>query len=114
MEQTLRDQSRTNFLVVTVPTKLAVAESKRLVSDLTSQGIVVSNVVFNQCVTFAGENGNNDGLLQYYQRRQESQSQWINKLKSAAADVSSTMEYQSNGSPSPISINEFPFFDVFS
>ena len=112
MEEALRDQTRTSFLVVTIPTKLAVAESKRLVSDLTSQGIAVSDIVVNQCVTALGDGGQNDGLIKYYERRRENQSQWVGKLKSAAADVSGTQEYQSNGSPSPITVTEFPFFDV--
>ena len=109
MEVALRDQYRTKFLVVTIPTKLAVAESKRLVSDLTSQGIAVSDIVVNQCVTAVGDNS---GLLKYYERRRENQSQWVNKLKTVASDVSSSEAYQSNGSPSPISVSEFPFFDV--
>lgn len=112
MEVALRDESRTNFVVVTIPTKLAVAESKRLVSDLTSQGIAVCDIVVNQCVTAVGDNNQNGDLLKYYERRRENQSQWVTKLKSAASDVSSTEEYQSNGSPSPISVSEFPFFDV--
>mmetsp|Transcript_16077 Transcript_16077/g.36737 ORF Transcript_16077/g.36737 Transcript_16077/m.36737 type:complete len:796 (-) Transcript_16077:744-3131(-) len=112
MEIALRDESRTSFLVVTIPTKLAVAESKRLVSDLTSQGIAVSDIVVNQCVTAISESNENDGLLRYYERRREGQSQWVNKLKSAASDVSATEEYRSNGSPSPITVTELPFFDV--
>jgi arsenite-transporting ATPase len=112
MEVALRDQSRTNFLVVTIPTKLAVAESKRLVADLTSQGIAVNDIVVNQCVTALSGNDQDDGLLKYYERRRENQSQWVDKLKSAAADVSGTEEYRSNGSPSPICVSEFPFFDV--
>ena len=112
MEVALRDQSRTKFLVVTIPTKLAVAESKRLVSDLTGQGIAVSDIVVNQCVTAVGDGNQNDGLVKYYERRRENQSQWINKLKSVASDVSATEAYKSNGSPSPISVSEFPFFDV--
>ena len=35
----------TSFLVVTIPTKLAVEESKRLVSELTSQGIAVNGSI---------------------------------------------------------------------
>lgn len=112
MEVALRDESRTSFLVVTIPTKLAVAESKRLVSDLTSQGIAVSDIVVNQCVTTVSENTENDALLNYYQRRRDGQTQWVNKLKAAASDVSATEEYQSNGSPSPITVTEIPFFDV--
>ena len=112
MEAALRDDSRTSFLVVTIPTKLAVAESKRLVSDLTSKGITVSDIVMNQCVTALGENNQDDGLVKYYERRRENQSKWVDKLKSAASEVSAAQEYQSNGSASPISVTEFPFFDV--
>ena len=50
LEASLRDNSKTSFLVVTVPTKLAVDESKRLVTELTSQGIAVNNIVVNQCL----------------------------------------------------------------
>jgi len=112
MEVALRDESRTNFVVVTIPTKLAVAESKRLVSELTTQGITVSDIVVNQCVTSVSENIENKGILNYYQRRREGQNQWIKMLKEAASDVSSSEEYQSNGSPSPITFTELPFFDV--
>jgi arsenite-transporting ATPase len=54
-EKNLKDSSMTSFLVVTVPTKLAVEESKRLVAELTNQSITVNNIVVNMCV------GNIDG-----------------------------------------------------
>ena len=50
LEQRLKDSTETSFVVVTIPTKLAVSESKRLVTELTSQGIAVTNVVINQSV----------------------------------------------------------------
>lgn len=50
MEESLRDHETTNFLVVTVPTTLAVKESQRLVTQLRSQGIQVPAIVVNQCV----------------------------------------------------------------
>jgi arsenite-transporting ATPase len=112
MEVALRDESRTDFVVVTIPTKLAVAESKRLVSELTTQGIAISNVVVNQCVTSVSENAESEGIMNYYQRRRDGQNQWIEKLKEAATDVSSSEEYKTNGSPSPITVTELPFFDV--
>lgn len=37
-------------MVVTIPTSLSVAESKRLMTELDSQGIAVSDVVINQYV----------------------------------------------------------------
>jgi arsenite-transporting ATPase len=57
LQTKLKDHSMTSFLVVTIPTKLAVQESKRLVNELTGQGIAVNNVVVNQCV------GSMDGEL---------------------------------------------------
>ena len=56
LEKSLKDSSRTCFLVVTIPTKLATAESKRLVSELIEQGIAVDDVVVNQCI------GNLEGM----------------------------------------------------
>lgn len=50
MEKNLREHETTNFLVVTVPTTLAVKESQRLVTQLRSQGIQVPAIVVNQCV----------------------------------------------------------------
>jgi arsenite-transporting ATPase len=112
IEARLRDDSQTNFLVVTIPTKLAVEESKRLVTELTNQGIAVNDIVVNQCVGDVNENSANDGLTNYYQRRRDGQTLWINKIKDAAADVSLSNEYQSNGDSSPITVTEIPFFDV--
>ncbi|KAL3902711.1 MAG: hypothetical protein SGILL_010726, partial [Bacillariaceae sp.] len=109
MEKRLRDASRTSFVVVTVPTKLAVEESKRLVSELTSQGIAVKSVVVNQCVQ---ETGDEMAIEKYYQRRREGQAKWIEELKRSAAEVSATEEYRENGDPKPITVSEFPFFDV--
>ena len=46
----LQDSSTTSFVVVTIPTKLGVSESKRLIKELGSQGVSVTDVVVNQCV----------------------------------------------------------------
>lgn len=109
MEARLKDAQKTNFVVVTVPTKLAVQESKRLVSELTSQGIAVKSIVVNQCVQ---QSAVGEALEKYYQRRREGQAKWIKELANAAADVSSTEEYRTNGDPNPIAVSQFPFFDV--
>lgn len=50
MRRRLQDSKQTSFVVVTVPTKLSVAESKRLVHELDSQGVTVTDIVVNQCV----------------------------------------------------------------
>ena len=59
MEDRLRDHETTNFLVVTVPTTMAVKESQRLVSQLKSLGIKVPAIVVNQCV------GTDNGMCKY-------------------------------------------------
>ena len=46
----LQDSATTSFVVVTIPTKLGVSESKRLMTELNSQGVSVTDVVVNQCV----------------------------------------------------------------
>lgn len=43
-----RNQDATEFCVVTIPTQLAIAESKRLLAALGEQGIAVRNIVVNQ------------------------------------------------------------------
>ena len=168
LEERLKDNTQTSFLVVTVPTKLAVQETKRLVTELTSQNIAVNHVVVNQCVgSLLPEPGTyhvcpgkcrptsfisplicvcvymsylyigfilffvvqylfcdycedastaepmSEALVNYYHRRRSGQAKWIDKLKEAAADVSASEEYQSNGKDqAPIAITELPFFDV--
>uniref|UniRef100_A0A7S0ZDI5 ArsA/GET3 Anion-transporting ATPase-like domain-containing protein n=1 Tax=Timspurckia oligopyrenoides TaxID=708627 RepID=A0A7S0ZDI5_9RHOD len=51
----LRDPSLSEFIVVTIATKLAVDESERLVSALCDDGVLVRNVVVNQLVTDSSE-----------------------------------------------------------
>ena len=107
----LKNDKKTDFVVVSVPTKLSVNESKRLMKELDSQGVKVSNIVINQCVI--GDEGYESGeaMKNYYERRKAGQDRWIEKLKSATADVSASEEYKSNGA-GEIHVTEVPFFDV--
>jgi len=50
MRQRLQDSSKTSFAVVTIPTKLGAAESKRLMAELSSQNVLVTDLIVNQCV----------------------------------------------------------------
>ena len=54
LQHQLTNKEQTTFVVVTVPTKLSVAESKRLVSELQSQHISVNHIVVNQCIINEG------------------------------------------------------------
>lgn len=107
----LQDSSSTSFVVVTIPTKLGVSESKRLISELGSQGISVTDVVVNQCVDdFEGEP--TEASEGYYERRKAGQGKWVGKLREAIGEVSDSPEYKDNGSDKPIALTEVPFFDA--
>lgn len=114
----LQDSDQTRFIVVTVPTKLGVAESKRLISDLWSQQVAVTDIVVNQCVDLDNDNQSETeevgkALQQYFERRKSGQNRWILNLQEAADKVSSTTEYMNNGdNVGSIAITKVPFFDV--
>lgn len=112
LKTTLEDSTRTSFTVVSIPTKLSVAESKRLMIELTSQGVAVSDVVINQCVAAGGGEDTNEAMTNYYDRRKAGQQRWIEELTVAADKVSAANEYQNNGSSGPITVTSVPFFDV--
>ena len=110
----LKDGRSTDFVVVSVPTKLSVNESKRLMRELGEQGVKVSNIVINQCVVGDDHHESaesNAAMTNYYKRRKAGQERWINELKSATQDVGSSEEYKSNGG-GEIHVTEVPFFDV--
>ena len=111
LQSRLRNADETSFVVVTVPTKLGVAESQRLVQDLDQQGVRVTDIVVNQCV--GGLDTNDlDALQKYYNKRKQGQANWVERLEHAVEEVSSSVEYQSNGPATKIQISNVPFFDV--
>ena len=120
LKHRLTDAQSTSFVVVTIPTKLGVAESKRLMGELASQGVSVTDIVVNQCVGSLqkqgdgedSEDGGSSALAIYYERRRGGQQRWISELRKATEDVSSSNEYKENGSPEPIALTKVPFFDV--
>lgn len=103
--------SQTRFVVVTVPTKLGVAESQRLIKELISQNVQVTDCVVNQ---YIGDVSTQDteALRAYYNRRKAGQDRWIKNLGEAVRDVSASEQYKRNGSPEPIQVTKVPFFDV--
>ena len=112
MRTRLQDAEKTRFVVVTIATKLAVSESKRLITELTSQGVAVTDVVVNQCVGNADTEEDLEALQGYYGRRTAGQKRWIEKLSEAVDDVSASPEFQTNGSSEKIALTTVPFFDV--
>jgi arsenite-transporting ATPase len=111
LRRILQDPSSTKFVVVTIPTVLGVAETKRLVQSLESQNVRVSDIVINQCVNTMDENSEQNGDT-YYQHRQQGQQKWIDEITQAAARVSASSEYQANGENGDIVITKVPFWDV--
>lgn len=109
LRSNLQNAATTRFVVVTVPTILSVAESKRLVTELQSQSVSVTDVVVNQCVAATEDD---TALQKYYDRRVTGQQTWIGKLRQAVQKVSDSSEFQQNGSAAPIAITQVPFFDV--
>lgn len=110
----LQDSQKTNFVVVTIPTTLSVAESKRLMTELDSQGVAVTDVVVNQCMDNKDDTEEErDALLTYYQRRQSGQQKWIGELQSAIDDISASPEFKDNGeNMGGIALTQVPFMDV--
>lgn len=120
LRSNLQNAETTRFVVVTVPTILSVAESKRLVNELQSQSVSVTDIVVNQCVVLASmsssdkeqDQENDTALHNYFERRVTGQLKWIGKMEEAVQKVSNAAEFKNNGSPAPIAITQVPFFDV--
>ena len=116
LQTVLQQADATRFVVVTVPTVLSVAESKRLVSELQRQSIAVTDMVVNQCVTTAGTTTDDVSAAaasqRYLQRRVTGQALRIQALQEAVQKVSGRIEFQSNGSPQPIAMTQVPLFNV--
>lgn len=106
----LQNAESTHFVVVTVPTKLGVAESKRLMNELASQQVSVTDIVINQCVDLEGQDA--AALQAYYNRRLAGQAKWIQNLADTIRDVSNSEAFRANGSPDPIALTKVPYFDV--
>ncbi|KAI2510597.1 hypothetical protein MHU86_3865 [Fragilaria crotonensis] len=111
LKATLSNSKQTSFVVVSIPTKMSVAESKRLVAELTNQGVPVTDIVVNQCV--AGRDGDtSERMTTYYERRKVGQQRWIKELTESAGKVSASKEFKENGDARPIAVTTVPFFDV--
>lgn len=48
LRELFQNPDATEFCVVTIPTQLAIAESRRLISSLGDQGVAVRNIIVNQ------------------------------------------------------------------
>jgi arsenite-transporting ATPase len=92
MKATLKNADQTQFVVVTIPTVLAVEESKRLVTSLQDEDINVAAIVCNQVVA-------EDAGLNYLQTRRRGQQSCLAELQSLAK-------------ANKIELTEVPYFDT--
>ena len=85
VKNTLKNADSTQFVVVTIPTQLAVLESKRLVQSLQNEGIQVSTILCNQVMATSAD-------LKYVKNRAMGQKRTISALKSFVASLTGGIE----------------------
>jgi arsenite-transporting ATPase len=105
VKETLQNPSLTQFVVVTIPTSLAVAESKRLVSSLQKENIKVSSILCNQVIT-------EDLGLSYMQTRSRAQRRCIDVLNRATTDPAISGETEGKNLYPKIEVTEVPYVDT--
>lgn len=82
LSELFRDPERTEFVVVTIATELAVAESKRLIQKLWDEGIWVRHVVVNQVLP----EGNGITIGKYLSQVRKGQAREISFATEQIAD----------------------------
>jgi len=94
MQSDLKDSEKTQFIVVTIPTLLALEESKRLLTSLVSEKIKVSSIVCNQIIS-------NEMSQKYLATRSAGQKSIINTLVNSAKSAWPSIE-----------VSEVPYIDT--
>jgi arsenite/tail-anchored protein-transporting ATPase len=80
VEKLLQDPAATEFVVVTIPEEMAVAESERLVAALKRFRISVRNLIVNHVVT-------QDVLCPFCRQRRDEQADSLKRIERAFADL---------------------------
>ncbi|KAJ1423223.1 anion-transporting ATPase-like domain-containing protein [Ochromonadaceae sp. CCMP2298] len=96
VKATLKDVERTQFVVVTIPTQLAVAESKRLVTSLQGEGIKVSTILCNQVLDASADQ-------KYLGARSAGQRRSIDAMRGFV---------EREGAGAPAEVTEVPYVDT--
>ncbi|CAN0314600.1 unnamed protein product [Ectocarpus sp. 12 AP-2014] len=94
-----KNQDATEFCIVTIPTQLAIAESKRLLEALNTQGVAVRNIVVNQIVS-------PDSGPEYVARLHKGQSACISRLQKLADGAAG------GTADGALDISPVPYFDM--
>ena len=85
-----RDKSKTEFVIVGIPTYLSVAESGRLASALAEEDVFVRHVVVNQILDFGGGAEEEDKIKAFVKSRMREQEQALARLE--GDDATSSLE----------------------
>lgn len=89
LDELLHNEKESEFTIVTIPTELAGAESKRLLSSLDKSGILVRRILINQVLPHDSDVNNTDEKTQrYLQNLRNSQSKAIVELESISKEHS--------------------------
>ena len=114
LEDLFADAEQTEFLIVTVPTELAVRESTRLLNDLTFEApdmpIKVRNVICNQ-VLKEGDDEDARIFLSHVENSQKQAIADLERFSSNTAAASTSSANKSSGSSSPV-ITKVPYLDT--
>ena len=98
LQQLLRDHSSTEFVIVTIPTKLAVAESTRLLDSLIKENINVKRIIVNRVLDDQHQHES-----KYVNTMIQGQNRILTKIKQMI---------ESNPRRQNIKVTELPYFDV--
>ena len=94
VKSVLADKSQTQFVIVTIPTVLAVTESTRLVESLKQENVGLSTIICNQVVS-------SDASSRYLETRRRSQLSSLQDLRTFLSDRYNAIE-----------VTEVPYFDT--
>lgn len=83
-DELLHDPSRSEFVVVCIPTRLSVAETSRLVPKLLEQGVAMRHLVVNQILK------SSDDTKAFLDRRRKEQKKVLENLKASLPKLKCT------------------------
>ena len=83
MEDLLRDQNRSEFIAVTIPEEMAIAETERLMNSLGKYGIKVRQLVINNVVE------SND--CKFCRQKRKEQDNYISQMRRKFSELSTTI-----------------------
>ena len=83
IEQLLKDGRRCEFVAVTIPESMVVAETERLIRSLKTYGVAVRQLVINQVVE--------PGLCGFCRARHKAQQVWIDRLHDRFSNLRETV-----------------------